>query len=116
MAKKLPKFKMIAVKDFQPSLFGDITFNNITHSTIADFYSISDEQKKILFEIQSNLNDITKLNERKMDDFLAGLIKIHDKLKIIPNSYDFAISDLEVSCKCELHLSYQTDNQKKSKK
>lgn len=116
MAKKLPKIKMIGVKDFQPSLFGDLTFNNITHSTIADFYYISDEQKKILFEIQRNLNDITKLDEKKMDNFLAGLMKIHDKLKIIPNSYDFAISDLEVSCKCELHLSYQTDNQKKSKK
>mgnify|MGYP004723869153 CR=1 FL=1 len=112
---KLPKFKMIGTKDFQHSLFGDITFNGVTHSHLADFYNISEEKKNTLFHIQELLNKIERSSNKKMSVFLSELIKIHENLKKISNHNDFFISDLEVCCKCELHFKYQTKKQIESK-
>lgn len=37
---KLSKSALIKVKDFEPALFGSITFNGITYKTLAEFYDI----------------------------------------------------------------------------
>lgn len=111
---KLSKIALIKVKDFEPALFGPITFNGITHKTLAEFYDISEEQKETLFYIQNKLNSLYKNEKQPIDKFLDNLLNLQNELKEIKDSKKFIISsngsNLIVNYKCDLKILYQTEN------
>lgn len=112
---KLSKMALIKVKDFEPALFGSITFNGITHSTLAEFYDIPEKEKKTLFYIQNKLDSLHCTQKQNISSFLNNLLKIHNDIQELKNSKDFSITSngsvFLVHYKCNLKKSYQTDNQ-----
>lgn len=82
-----------------------ITFNGITHKTLAEFYDISEEQKETLFYIQNKLNSLYKNEKQPIDKFLDNLLNLQNELKEIKDSKKFIISsngsNLIVNYKCD---------------
>lgn len=106
------------VGDFDKAPLGALKFNGATHDSLSDFYDIDNEQKYILFSLQSQFNALQNTHKQSLTNFAQTFDKLHKEMNSIDKKENFTVSvvlgKIKLGLKCELKIEYQTDSQLRS--
>lgn len=119
MKIKLNQIKELTTNDFINHLNDDYEFNNYHLKTIAEFYDVKNEDKKLLFQLEKKFKEITQSMIEKKINIQEYLLEIEKLNKLANKNIIIGMNnknEFVVSLKANLDIRYQKNNQSQSEK
>lgn len=121
MSVSLPQLKTrkLTTSDFVSKI--NHKKNGIMQETVADFYSVSDKEKEVLFTLEKGFHDISQKMIKKtmsVSQYLVEIEKLNQLMKQFPN-IKTELDDnkrMVISLECELKPQYQNKEEDKEQK